>query len=285
MKIQNITFSIPWNLFLITVGSTIFSIGLKAIVIPQGMITGGFSGAGVLLYYYTNLFSPGIWFMVLNIPVFILGWKFISRRFFLYSLYGATLLTLFIDLINFQITLNDPVLTTLAGGTVMGAGAGITFRSLGSAGGNDIISVMLNQKFGIRIGTYNFIFNLVLFLFSFGSLSTDLVLYSMAMSFVMSVVVEYCIQLFNQRKMIFIISDQSKKISTEIIDKLRRGVTFLKGQGAYSGKDKDVALVVVNTFQIKRVEEIVFQIDPKAFMIIENTFNVLGEGFSQRKVY
>ncbi len=285
MKIQNITFSIPWNLFLITVGSTIFSIGLKAIVIPQGMITGGFSGAGVLLYYYTNLFSPGIWFMVLNIPVFILGWKFISRRFFLYSLYGATLLTLFIDLINFQIILNDPVLTTLAGGTVMGAGAGITFRSLGSAGGNDIISVMLNQKFGIRIGTYNFIFNLVLFLFSFGSLSTDLVLYSMAMSFVMSVVVEYCIQLFNQRKMIFIISDQSKKISTEIIDKLRRGVTFLKGQGAYSGKDKDVALVVVNTFQIKRVEEIVFQIDPKAFMIIENTFNVLGEGFSQRKVY
>ncbi len=285
MKIQNITFSIPWNLFLITVGSTIFSIGLKAIVIPQGMITGGFSGAGVLLYYYTNLFSPGIWFMVLNIPVFILGWKFISRRFFLYSLYGATLLTLFIDLINFQIILNDPVLTTLAGGTVMGAGAGITFRSLGSAGGNDIISVMLNQKFGIRIGTYNFIFNLVLFLFSFGSLSTDFVLYSMAMSFVMSVVVEYCIQLFNQRKMIFIISDQSKKISTEIIDKLRRGVTFLKGQGAYSGKDKDVALVVVNTFQIKRVEEIVFQIDPKAFMIIENTFNVLGEGLSQRKVY
>ncbi|MCG8642553.1 MAG: YitT family protein [Desulfobacterales bacterium] len=285
MKFQDITFTVPWNLFLITIGSIIFSFGFKAIVIPQGMVTGGFSGAGVLIFYYTDLFTPGIWYMILNIPVFIIGWAFISRRFFLYSLYGAVLLTVIIDLIDYRIALNDPVLTALAGGAVMGAGAGITFRSLGSAGGNDIISVILNQKFGVRIGTYNFLFNLVLFLFSFGYLSVDLVLYSIAMNFVTAQVVEYCIQLFNQRKLVFIISDHSKPISDEIMNRLQRGITYLKGQGAYSGKDKNILLLVINTFQIKRAEEIVFQIDPDAFFIVENTFNVLGKGFSKRKVY
>ena len=81
MKFQNITYSIPWNLFLITIGSLIFAIGLKGIIIPHGMITGGFSGLGVLLFYYTDLLTPGIWFLVLNIPVFIFGWLFVSRRF------------------------------------------------------------------------------------------------------------------------------------------------------------------------------------------------------------
>lgn len=285
MDIKNMSYSIPWNLFLITLGSVIFSFGLKAIVIPGKMITGGFSGAGILVYYYTDLFTPGFWYMTLNIPVFLLGWKFVSKRFFLYSLYGAVLLTLVIDLIDYQLKLDDPVLTVLAGGSVMGAGVGIIFRSLGSAGGNDIISIILNQKFGVRIGTYSFVFNLVLFIFSFGFLSIDLVLYSIAMSFVTSMVMEYFIQMFNQRKMAFIISEHSDQISEQIMMRLQRGLTLLKGQGAYSKKDKSVLMCVVNTFQIKRLEETVFQIDPDAFVVIENTFNVLGQGFSKRKIY
>ena len=285
MKLQKITYSIPWNLFLITLGSIIIGIGLKGIVIPHGMITGGFSGAGILIYYYTDILTPGIWYLLLNIPVFILGWIFISKRFLFYSLYGTIILTLAIDFIQIEIPVNDMILAVLAGGVIIGAGAGIVFRSLGSAGGNDIISVILNQKFGIRIGTYNFSFNFILFLFSFGSLSTDLILYSMAMSYIISQVIEYFMTLFNQRKMIFIISKNPKKISDEIMNKLKRGATFLKGEGSYSGKQKDIILTVVNTFQIKRIEEIVFTIDPEAFLITENTFNVLGKGFSKRKIY
>ena len=285
MKLQNISYSVPWNLFLITLGSIILGIGLKAIIIPNGMITGGFSGAGILLYYYTQSLTPGIWYFILNIPVIILGWVFISKRFLLYSLYGAIILTLVIDFIWFEIPVKDLVLASLAGGTIIGAGAGIIFRSLGSAGGNDIISVILNQKFGIRIGTYNFGFNFVLFLFSFGTLATDLILYSMATSYITSQVIEYFMTLFNQRKMIFIISNNPRQITDEIMKKLKRGATFLKGEGAYSGRQKDVILTIANTFQIKRIEEIVFAIDPDAFLITENTFNVLGKGFSKRKVY
>ena len=285
MKFQKITYTIPWNLFLITLGSLIAGIGLKAIVIPNGMITGGFSGAGILAFYYTKIFTPGIWYFILNIPVFIFGWIFVSRRFLLYSLYGAIVLTLSIDLIRFEIPVKDLMLAAMAGGAIIGAGSGITFRSLGSAGGNDIIAIILNQKFGIRIGTYSFSFNFVLFFFSFGFLDTDLLLYSIAMSYIISQVIEYCITLFNQRKLIFIISNKPRQIADEIMNKLNRGATFLKGEGAYSGMKKDIIMMVANTFQIKRVEEIAFTIDPDAFLITENTFNVLGKGFSKRKVY
>jgi len=285
MKFQNITYSIPWNLFLITLGSVITGIGLKAVVIPNGMITGGFSGAGILLFYYTNILTPGTWYLLLNIPVFIFGWVFISRRFLLYSLYGTIILTLVMDLIQFELPVKDLMLAALAGGAIIGAGAGIVFRSLGSAGGNDIISIILNQKFSIRIGTYNFSFNFFLFLFSFGLLDTDLILYSMAMSFITSQVIEYFMTLFNQRKMVFIISDHPKQIADEIMKKLKRGTTFIKGEGAYTGKEKQIIFTVVNTFQIKRIEEIAFTIDSNSFLITENTFSVLGKGFSKRKVY
>ncbi|MCP4671779.1 MAG: YitT family protein [Desulfobacula sp.] len=285
MKFQSITYSIPWNLFLITAGSILLSIGLKAIVIPHGMIVGGFSGMGILLFYYTGIFTPGIWYLILNIPVFFIGWKYISKRFLYYSLFGAALLTIFIDLIQFEIAVKDQWLAVLAGGSLVGAGAGLIFRSLGSAGGNDIISILLNQKFGIRIGTYNFAFNLVLFMFSFGALDIDIILYSMAASYIVSQIIDYCVTLFNQRKMIFIISESPEKIAAQIMKKLNRGATFLKGQGAYTGRDKKIILMIVNTYQIKRVEEIVFGMDPDAFLIAENTLNVLGKGFSQRKVY
>jgi uncharacterized membrane-anchored protein YitT (DUF2179 family) len=285
MKFQKMSYSIPWNLFLITLGSIITGIGLKAIVIPHGMITGGFAGTGLLIYYYTQSLTPGVWYFILNIPVFIAGWIFISRRFLFYSLYGTIVLTLVMDLIPFEMPVKDLMLAAIAGGTIIGAGCGIIFRSLGSAGGNDIISIILNQRYGIRIGTYNFSFNFVLFLLSFGLLETDMILYSMAMSYITSQVLEYFMTLFNQRKMIFIISNSPRKIVNEIIKQLKRGATLIKGAGAYTGDEKEIILTVVNNYQIKRVEEIAFNIDPEAFLITENTFNVLGKGFSTRKVY
>jgi len=107
----------------------------------------------------------------------------------------------------------------------------------------------------------------------------------MAASYIIGQIIESCMTLFNQRKMIFIICETPEEIAKKIMKKLKRGATFLKGQGAYTGKDKNIILMIVNTYQIKRVEEIVFSMDPDAFLITENTFNVLGKGFSQRKVY
>jgi uncharacterized membrane-anchored protein YitT (DUF2179 family) len=285
MNTHKISYSIPWNLFLITLGDVIFGIGLKAIVIQHGMICGGMSGAGILIYYFTDFLTPGIWYVILNIPIFIAGWLMVSRRFLFYSLYGAIVLPITIDLIKFTIPIHDLMLAAIAGGTIMGAGAGIILRSLGSSGGNDIISIILNKKYGIRIGTYYFVFNFILFSLSFSLLETDSILYSMAMSYITSQVVEYFLGLFNQRKMILIISRSPRDIVKQITNKLNRGATLIEGSGGYTGEKKEIIMTVVNSYQIKQVEEIAFTIDPEAFFITENTANVLGKGFSTRKMY
>ncbi len=277
--------SVLWNLFLISAGSLVFGIGLKSIAIPQGFITGGISGLTLLFYYVSGFLSPGLWYLLVNIPIFLVGWVHISRRFFFYSLYGMAALSLTIDLIGFTLPIHEPMLAVLAGGVLMGAGSGLVLHSLGSAGGLDIIGIILNQKFSIRLGTFYFAFNLVLFAFSFGALEADLVLYSLFMSFISSQTLDYVLAFSNQRKMVFIISDLNERIAKEIQNRLSRGVTFLEGSGAFTGKTKKIILTVVHNFQLKRVEEVALSIDPEAFIITENTFNVLGRGFSRRKVY
>ena len=125
---------ISWNLLLITIGALVFSVGVKAVVVPKGFITGGISGVGLLCYYVTGILSPGTWYFIINIPLFLIGWALVSRRFFSYSIYGMVISSVFMDLVNFQIPINDPFLALLAGGTMIGTGAGITLHSLGSGG-------------------------------------------------------------------------------------------------------------------------------------------------------
>ena len=285
IKGRHYTYSITYNLLLITIGSIIFGIGVKGIAVPHSFISGGISGLCLLIYYWTGLLSPGSLYFILNVPIFILGWRYISRRFFGYSLYGMAALTLAMDLFDFQIRVHDPMLAVLAGGFLIGAGSGIILHSLGSAGGNDIIAIMLNQRFNVRIGTFFFVFNIALFAFSMGRLPLDMVLYSLAMSFVTSQVMEYILNISNQRKMALIISDNASRIASEILTRLGRGATLLDGRGAYTGRKKEVVMTVINNFQLKRLEELVFSVDDQAFVIMENTHNVLGKGFSNRKTY
>ncbi|MBW2250889.1 MAG: YitT family protein [Deltaproteobacteria bacterium] len=282
---KTIVFSVAWNLILLMVGAVVLAIGIKAIAIPNGFIAGGFSGLSLLIYYVFGGLSPGTWYFVLNVPLFIAGWIFLSRRFFFYSLFGMVVLTVAIDLIPFTIPIHDKLLAALAAGVLIGAGAGTYLHSLGSAGGSDIIAVILNQKFNVKIGRFYFYFNLVLFGFSFIFLDIDIILFSLILSFVVSQVTDYFLSMFNQRKMVIIISDRSDSIAKAIFEKLNRGSTFLFGRGAYTGRRKKVIMTVVNNYQLKRLEEAVFNVDSDAFFITENTFSVIGKGFSRRKQY
>jgi len=278
-------YDVFWNLCLLIIGAFILALGLKGIAIPNGFISGGFSGLSLLIYYIFGGLSPGLWYLVLNVPIFIVGWILLSRRFFLYSLFGTLVLTIAIDVITIQIPIQDKLLSAVAGGTLMGAGVGIYLHSMGSLGGTDIIAIILNQKFNMGIGKIIFLFNLVLFTFSFRFLDTEAVLYSLSLTFILSQVADYFLSVFNQRKMVIIISEKSDVIAQEIMNKLQRGSTFLHGKGAYTGREKKIILTVVNNFQLKRIEEIVYNTDTNAFLITGSTFNVLGKGFSKRKIY
>lgn len=284
-ELRNVSMTVWWNLALLTIGGVLFSLGMNAIAVPHGFISGGIFGTGIYIYYATGVLSPAMWYLLLNLPIFVLGWLFVSRRFFLYSLYGTAVTTIAAQFITWQAHIANPLLAAVAAGTVCGAGLGIVLRSLGSEGGMTIIAIILHQRWGMRVGQVSFLYNFLLFMVGLATLDVDVVLYSVILVYTYSQVMDYVHSLFNQRKMVFIISECSECIAAEILQHLHRGATFLQGKGAFTGRDKQVLMTVVQNYQLKRLEETVFRHDPNAFMIVENTFNVLGTGFSSRKVY
>jgi len=279
------TYSIFWNCGLITIGALIQVIALKSVAIPHNFVPGGLFGIASLLYYKTGWLDPGVLYLVLNIPMFVLGYIYVSRRFLGYSALAMILIAFFYQLVNFQIFISTQLYAALVFGALLGIGAGMVLRSLGSNGGLDVVAVILNQKFNIGVGKVYFTFNVILFSLSFINLENDLVIASMIAVFVCSVAVDYCLSLFSQRKLTFIISDKPQEIADQAMASLKIGTTMLPAIGAYRKQEKTVLMVVTNNIQLKRLEEIVFTTDEYALFIVENTFNVLGSTFSRRKIY
>lgn len=278
-------YSIFWNCGLITVGSLIQAIVLKAIAIPHNFVPGGLFGVGSLIYYNTGWLNPGLLYLLLNVPMFVLGYLFISRRFVWYSALAMALISLFYMVIQFEIHIENQLYAVLVFGSLLGIGAGMVLRSLGSNGGLDVAAVFLNQKYNIGVGKVYFGFNLVLFTLSFASLDNDLVIASMIGVFVCSLAVDYALSLFNQRKLAFIVSEKPDEIADRVMAHLKTGTTMMPAVGSYHRRNKTVLMVVINNIQLKRLEEIVFTVDEYALFIVENTFNVLGSTFSRRKIY
>lgn len=279
------TYSIWWNLLLMVVGASLWAWAFKAIVIPHQFFSGGVAGLSLLVSYWLGIFPVSVWLLIINAPIFVMAWLLVSRRFFLYSLFGMLCLSLLIEIMPWTVAVENKGLAVLAAGSIMGAGTGIALRSLGSLGGTDILAIILSQRYNVRPGQTNFAFNFMVFCLGLALFSLDEVLYSLAMVFVAAWVMEYFLGMFNQRRLVLIISDKPEEIARRILNEMRRGCTFLHGRGAYTGKEREVVMTVVNNVQVKRLEELVFTTDPNAFTIVESTLNVLGQGFSERKKY
>jgi uncharacterized membrane-anchored protein YitT (DUF2179 family) len=282
---KGLAYSVFWNCGLIALGSLIQAIALRSVGIPHHFVPGGLFGVGSLIYYLTDWLNPGLLYLLLNIPMFILGYLFISRRFLYYSALAMGLITLYYQLINFQFHIGNQLYAALVFGALLGTGAGMVLRSLGSNGGLDVVAVILSQKYNIGVGKVYFIFNVILYSLSFLSLENDLVIASMIAVFVCSQTVDYVLSMFSQRKLTFIISDKPREITEQVMNHLKIGTTMLPAIGSYRRQEKTVLLVVINNIQLKRLEEIVFTTDDHALFIVENTFNVLGSTFSKRKIY
>ena len=278
-------YSVFWNCALITGGSLIQSLALKGIAIPHHFVPGGLFGVSSLIYYLVEFLNPGLIYLLLNIPLFVLGYILISRRFLWYSALAMAQITIFYQLIQFEIHIESQLYAALTLGVMLGFGAGMVLRSLGSNGGLDVVAVILYQKYNIGIGKTYFGFNLILFSLSFLSLDNDLVIASMVAVFVTSVTLDYTLSMFNQRKLAFIISEKSEAIADRVMTTLKIGTTLLPAMGAYRKESRTVMMVVINNIQLKRLEEIVFTTDEHALFIVENTFSVLGSTFSKRKIY
>lgn len=282
---RKVTLGVPWNLFLLTVGALVSTFALKCIAKPHDFVSGGVYGTSMLVVYGTDTLSIGVWYAILNIPLLLLGWFYLSRRFMLYTIYCIVITSIASEIFTFDAGITDKTLAAVAAGILCGAGSGIALRSLGSDGGLNIISLILNQKFNINVGTLSIVYNFLLFLIALPVIHVDNVLYSMIITYLTAVLTNYFLGMFDERKAVFIISENYQNIAQSIMRNLGRGCTVLHGQGAFTRQEREVLLTVVHNIQLKRLEELVYKEDDGAFLIIENTHLVLGKGFSQRKMY
>jgi len=285
MKLNTPFASVCWDILLLTLGALVYAIGAEAILVHHKFIIGGVYGTALLIYYKTNLLSPAIWYFLLNTPLLIVGWIFLSRRFFFYSLYGVCSLTFFAQTLTLNFAIHDQLYAAIAGGAICGVGAGINLRSRGSGGGLDVVAIILNQKFNLGVGKFFMVYNIILFTFVFSLYEVDLVIASIILTFISSITLEHVLAMFNQRKIVYILSGSFKEIVDTITHDMHQGATLIEAKGAYSGEKKQMLMTITNNLQLKRLEEKVFEIDPDALFIVENSFNVIGSNFGKRKLY
>ena len=184
-------------------------------------------------------------------------------------------------LVTFTIPIESEVYATVVGGVLHGAACGIMLRTMGSSGGTDVVAVLLKERWNVPIGQFNFMFNCLLFLTAASRMHLDLIVASMLMMFISAHTLEYVLGLFNRRKLVMIISDHGEEISEAILVTERFGATLVRGKGAYSGSDREILLTVTNNVALKRLENLVLSIDPRALFIVENTFYVSGGQFTR----
>ncbi len=282
---KDFKFSIPWNLSLIALGSIIFVIGINGIVLHHTFIPGGFYGFCLFINYKTGFLSPGVLFFLLNIPFCLLGGRFISSRFVLYTIYGICVMSVASEYIVLDFGIEDQLYAAIAAGCICGVGGGIILRTFGSAGALDVIAIILYKYFNIGLGKTFLIFNVLLFSLVITNYSSDILIASILLTYVSSNSLDYTMRLFNQRKIVYVISDFSEKIANTLVNELNIGATFIKGQGVYSKQDKNILMAITNNIHLKRLEERVFSIDNDALFIVEESYDVIGASFRKRKIY
>ena len=271
-------------IFMAMLGSAIFALGFDMFLIPNEMNTGGVSGLSMVIRQVLGFGSVGVLQILINIPLFLLAGIKIGRKFFWGSLIGMTSSSIFIDIFSvIPAPEPNPLLGALYGGVLCGFGAGLVFSSGASTGGSDILVRLLKLRYrNVPVGQICLCIDLlVAVLTGLVFKDTTKALYTGVTVFVTSRVVDAVIYRFDYTKVVLIISAEHEEIARQIGLKLRKGTTFLYGQGAYSGKETKVVLTAVKRQQLAELKELVTDIDSKAFIIVQEAHQVLGDGFAR----
>jgi len=272
-----------WTLTIVA-GCAIFALGFNLFLVPHGMNAGGLSGLAMVIVHLLGFGTVGTVTAIVNLPLFVIGgWK-IGKRFFVGSVIGMLSLSGFIDLFSAIPTLEmDPLISGIYGGAICGLGVGIVFASQGSTGGSDIIVRLLKLRYrNVPIGMINICFDAIVAILTgvvFGNLT--LTLYSGISIFVAGQIVDAVVYRFDYSKVAIIISRRHEDIAKTVGTRLHRGSTYLQGWGAYSGGETKVVLTAVKKQQLADLKQLVVEIDPNAFIIVQEAHQVLGDGFSR----
>lgn len=272
------------NTFFILLGTAIFSFGLVHFNMQNNLAEGGFTGITLLLYFVWG-FDPAYTNLLLNIPLFFIGWKLLGRMSFLYTVLGTVSVSVFLWVFQrYQIKMplhDDLTLAALFAGVSIGVGLGIIFRYGGTTGGVDIIARLVRKYVGWSMGKTMFLFDaFVITLSLITYLSYREAMYTLVAVFVAAKVIDFMQEGAYAAKGATIISNKNEEISLKIINEMERGVTILKGQGSFSKKDTNILYCVVGRNEIVRLKQVITSIDPHAFVAVSDVHDVLGEGFT-----
>ena len=267
---------------LMTLACFCYAVGISLFVEPNNIASGGVTGIAIILNKAIGG-STGIWFFVINIPILLIGmWKF-GFKFLMSTVYCTTIISVFTDLLSrygSPLT-SDVLVATIAGGMLMAIGMGGVFKAGATTGGMDIVVKLCKLKFPyMKTGSLFLIMDFLVVLASaFVFQDIDRAFYSAMEVFVTSTLLDLVLYGKDGAKLIYIISDKSEKIAARLLDELNIGVTYMEGQGAYSGREKKVIMCVTKKQIAPRAEEIVKEEDPNTFMIVSSASEIYGEGY------
>ena len=265
-------------------GSTVFALGFALFLQPNDMNAGGISGLAMVFVELTGLGSVGLLSILINLPLFLLGGLKIGRRFFAGSLLGMLLSSVLIDAFSvIPMPVVDPLIGVLYGGVLCGFGLGVVFVCGTSTGGSDILVRLLKLRYrNVPIGQISLCFDAIVVALT-GLVFHDITkaLYTGVTVYVTSKVIDAVVYRFDYSKVALIISSEYQTIAETIGTRLDRGATYLLAEGSYTHKETKVVLAAVKKQQLAELKELVMQIDPKAFVIVQEAHQVLGDGFSR----
>ncbi|TYS47761.1 YitT family protein [Bacillus infantis] len=270
---------------LITIGAILMGVGLEIFLVPNQVIDGGIVGISIMMSHLTGV-KLGLIIFLLNIPFFFIGYKQIGKTFAISTLYGIFILSITTALLHpVPAFTQDILLASVFGGIVLGIGVGIVIRYGGSLDGSEVLAILANKRLPFSVGEIIMFINLFI-LGSAGFVFTwDRAMYSLIAYFVAFKTIDITITGLEESKSVWVISDNYRQIGDAINSRLGRGVTYLSGEGAYSGDDKKVIFCVINRLEEAKLKEIVEGLDPSAFLAVGDIAEVRGGRFKKQDIH
>jgi uncharacterized membrane-anchored protein YitT (DUF2179 family) len=269
------------RVLMIIIGSLIYSVGVNTFIIPHKFLSGGVAGIAIILQYIMGI-SSGYFVILINIPIFLIGIKAVDKEFGIFSFIGMIAMSLSLiltrQLQNFYY-MPDPLLSSLCGGIIMGLGCGIIFKNRASQGGTDIIAVVVKKKYGISIGNIGFMINAVIVAIGMFIGNLETAVYTLIAMYLSSAVLDRAIQGFDKEKVVLIVTGECDGVKQAILQKLGRGVTYLYGEGAYTGDKKKIIYCILTSRELEQAKNLIENIDSSAVVSIMDTAEVRGKGF------
>ena len=274
------------DLLVITLGCALYGFGLVYINIANHLAEGGVTGITLLIRYWWGL-DPAYSTVLLNIPLLIVGYKFLGKRALAYTIYGTLMLSAWLwswQRVPLSIDIHhDLFISGVLAGLFGGFGSGIIYRHGGTTGGTDVVARILEQQTGVPMGRTLLIFDAIVLTVSLTYLNIELMMYTLLGAYVFSRIVNFTLDGAYAAKGVLVVSDHSQAIATAIMDELERGTTFLHAEGGFAHDRKQVVYAVVASSEIAHTKRLIEAIDPRAFISILDVHEALGEGFTYQK--